>query len=106
MSDINEWLDLMPHTIIHTPQFSRTDYGKPVYAFPVSYRARVVFEEVNVRGDDGNIVVARGTVWINGTPFVKAEDKITLPDGTSPPVLNSTRYTDDQGIHHTRVYFG
>lgn len=103
---VSDWLPLMPDTLYHTEFTGRSDYGKPTYGSAVSYRCRVVYKTKNVRDKQGNIVVARGTVWIAGTPTISPEDQITLPDGTTPPILSADLFTDDTGNHHVRCYFG
>jgi hypothetical protein len=103
---ISDWADMMPHTVTHAPLASRDAYGAPTYGAGVDYTARVLYKNQRVRAADGAEVVARGSVWFVGTPTVSPEDKITLPDATTPPLLSVEQYADADGAHHTKVYFG
>lgn len=103
---IADFLPLMIDTIQLAPFTGRNDYGKPTYGAQTPYRSRVVYESHNVRTSDGNEVVARGRVWIAGTPAITAEDQLTLPDATTPPVLVIEKYPDTVGMHHVKVSFG
>jgi hypothetical protein len=46
-------------------------------------------------------------VWVHSTKAFKADDKITLPDGTSPEVLAVERPFDEDGAqHHVKFLLG
>lgn len=102
----SDWLDLASATVTHEPFSSRDAYGVPSYAVGVEYSAREVYKNVKVRSFDGHEVVARGVVWVLGTPTVGPNDRITLSDSTQPPILSVERYSDEGGSHHVKVYFG
>jgi hypothetical protein len=103
---INDFLELMPHTVSHAELASRDAYGKPVYGSAVDYTARVLYKNQKVRAKDGSEVVARGVVWIGGTPTVSPDDQLTLPDGSTPIILSFEQYADEDGAHHTKIFFG
>lgn len=106
MSAINDWLDMMPHTVTHAAYAGRTAYGAPAFGSPASYRARVSYEASYIRKTDGSEVLARGNVILAGTPAVTPEDQITLPDGSTPQIIAADMHADEHGPHHTSVHFG
>lgn len=103
---VSDWTDLMPETVYHAEFASRDDYGKPVYGSQVGYSARVIYKPRMVKAADGKDIVAKGRVWIAGTPSVTPQDEIELPDGTTPPILNVGRFSDENGAHHVVIDFG
>jgi len=103
---ISDWTDLMPHLVDHAEYAGRADYGAVSYGSPVSYTARVTYKNQRVRIADGSEVVARGTVWIAGTPSIDPEDQITLPDDSTPPILSVEKYADEDGDLFVKVFFG
>jgi len=104
---ISDFTDMMPHTI-QLSEFSGSNdsYGAPVYNSPVSYAARVSYKPTLVKNKEGEEVVARGVAWVGSAIVVNTEDQIELPDGTTPPVLAVDSLADEDGLHHSKVYFG
>ncbi len=103
---VNDWLDMMVHTCSHAALSSRDASGVPTYGSATSYSCRVVYKNQRVLSSDGNEVVARGMIWFAGVPDIDPNDKITMPDGSAPPIISVERYTDEVGLHHTKVFFG
>ena len=107
---ISDWHDLMPHTITHQAVASRDEYGVPTYGTGTSYTARVVYKNSRIksqrRGSETD-VIADGHIWISGTPTINVDnDRITLPDNSTPILLSVERWPDESGLHHVKVYFG
>lgn len=102
------YLDLMPHTITVAPRGStRSMYGVHGTAgTATSYRARVVQAPQWVRDGDGVRLLAAAVAWVYSTSALPRDGVYTLPDGTTPPVLYVAGYPDENGLHHTKVYFG
>ena len=103
---VSAFFPLMPHTVNIAPYVSRNSFGKPTYGADVAYRARVVYKNIHIRVSDGSEKVARGIVYLGSAVVISPEDRVTLPDATTPPVLASHNYADDVGAHHTQIYFG
>jgi len=99
-------LALMPHTVTVRARTGIDGYGKPSYAAGTSVRARVSFRPTKVRGADGQDVVARGTAILSEPLDVSPHDRLTLPDGSEPPILASAKVPDAKGFHHTSIFFG
>jgi hypothetical protein len=105
---VSDFLDLMPDTVTYQAVTSRDIYGKPSYGAASSYRARVIYKTMRTTSmTSGQEVLAAGCVWLAATlapPDI--DDRITLPNGGLPKILNYERFTDEGGVHHTKVLFG
>lgn len=107
MSFENEFKDLMTHSIVRRAFTGRNSYGKPTYSTSGStYTARVVNKQKLVRTTAGIEQISTVTAYVASTGSFDPEDKVTLPDGTSPSILAINNYPDDSGIHHNVIYFG
>lgn len=106
---IQDWLDMMPHSVTYEACLGHDDYGKPLaYDDAVTYSARVRYKSQRVTSRvSGQDTIAAGSVWIAGIiQGISPSDRLTLPDGTQPPILNWEVVPDEAGDHHTKVYFG
>lgn len=104
-----EFLDLMPQTCVREPRASVNDYGEPSYGAAETIPCRVVHKPQRVLQATGQDtgrgveeVVSKATVY---TPVVGwlATDRITLPDGSQPRILEVRRYPDEDGDHNEQV---
>lgn len=104
---VSDWLDLMPHTVTYEAVATRDEYGKPItYSTAVSYRARVTYKHQRVAARNGQDVTSTIQCWLNGViTTLNPDDRITLPDGTTPLVTSWETPTDEIGYHHTKIYF-
>ena len=103
---MNDLKRLMPHTVGHTPVSSRDAYGKITYGTETEYQARVVYKNKQVRSSSGELVMAAGMVWFAAVIDISPEDKITLPDDSTPQVISVERFPDASGDRYTKIYFG
>lgn len=99
-------------------RYQSTDgYGTKTYASATTLKAIVDWKQLQVRTRDGVLTVSRATVIFIDIDALKAatsnagisdHDKITLPDGTSGPILNMSGFIDaGTGIPlATEVYLG
>lgn len=101
-----EFLELMTQTVTIAPFSSNNAYGEPSFGTAVSYSARVVNKPKMIRNAQGKEVVSMAQTWLYGSPTVTPDDRITLPDGTQPPILYVAQYPDENGAHHEVVYTG
>lgn len=107
---INDWLDFMPFTVIYEAVATRDVYGKPAtYATAVSYRARIASKQQRVASRNASSgsedVVSSTQVWVNGTiTGLNVDDRVTLPDSTTPLIISWDSVTDENGSHHTKIY--
>ncbi|MBW2084438.1 MAG: hypothetical protein JRI54_00180 [Deltaproteobacteria bacterium] len=101
-----DFKDFFPHTIVIEPFLGRNDYGEPIYGDATSYNARVVGKQKLVRTPSGEEKVSSSQVYIYEISNVSPEDRVTLPDGSSPPILAVAKFPDENGDHHEVVFFG
>lgn len=102
---IEEWADLMTDTVKVSPFIKRDTYGDPTYGKLSSYKARVNYETHFIRAATGEQVVARGWAIMATVNPVSVNDKISLPDGSSPLILTVNVETDEKGPLYTRLDF-
>ena len=104
---ISEWSDMMPHTVTYAAIASRDAYGKPTYATAVTYRARVAYKQTRIVNRlNGQDAIATGEVWLMAKIIPAIDARIVLPDGSTPIILNWEVFPDENGDHHTKLYFG
>jgi len=102
---ISDWSNLMAQTVTIAPFSGTSAYGATTYGAAVSYGARVIYKSKLIRTPDGAEKVARGQVWLATVNAISVQDQITLPDGTTPVILTVEQIPDENGPHHTKVYF-
>lgn len=104
---VSDWLDLMPATITYSASTGRNSEGLPIQGATASYRARVNRKSVRTTNRfSGQDEIAAGQVWIAAVLSPTIDDQITLPDGTTPVIVNWDVISDESGSHHTVIFFG
>lgn len=101
----DDFTDLMPSSVSVAKLTGRADDGTPTYATAVSYTARVNTKTHNVIGRDNQLVVARGTAWLDTVDAITADDKVTFSDGTIAVILAVNVEPDENGPAYTRLDF-
>ena len=102
----SDFLELCVHSITRNAFASLNAYGAPTYSTQSStFAARVVYENTLVRAFDGTQSVARTHVTVATTAIWNPKDKVTLPDGTYPPMISMNIIPDENGAHHIKMYF-
>lgn len=107
-----EFLELMPHTVMISPFLGRDFDGVDQFGDPVEYRARIAGKGIALRrrSDEDDTVIF--DVYIDaGDNIIRTEDKIELPPDAAwidetPLIFSVGRYTDDRGVHHTKIQCG
>lgn len=102
-------LTMMTSTVTVSTRSSHNNYGEASYSTSsVSYRARIVEKPGFTRAANGEEVGYSHTLWVRSTGSVSitVTDKITLPDGTAPPVVAVERLPDESGPNHCKVHLG
>lgn len=87
-----------------TPVVSRDMYGKVTLGAPGTYPAYVEGRVQMVRTAAGDERASSVTVILAGMVQVGPDDRLTLPDGTSPPILAVGTVPDGDGYASTVVY--
>ena len=105
MTQIADWLDLMPDTVVVQSFAGRDQYGVGSYGSPNGFEARVTYRNRSVTTASGEEVVARGEAWLATVEHITPQDKITLSDGTNPLILSVDRISDETGPLYTKIFF-
>lgn len=103
---MDEWSDMLPHTVTIEPFTGLDQRGDYSYGAGVSYRARVQGKATLVTNTQGEEIVSHVTVYLPFTS-VSAQDRITLPSPftpTQPSILTVQQVSDATGSHHTVLY--
>lgn len=99
--------DFMTQRIILEPLLRRDEYGAGEFGAKATYRCRIVGKVKRILNGAGVEVPAMATVYLGS--FVEAatpEWRITLEDGSQPPILSVNQFPDERGGHHTVLYLG
>lgn len=102
-----DFAELMVDTLVlERPPATTNLYGKGTFLSPETLQCRIVHTTKQMRSPAGEEVVSRSQAWIFGAPGITTTCRITLSDGTQPPILSVDSFPDDDGAHHEKVYFG
>jgi hypothetical protein len=102
---IEDLLDMLPHKVRLESLMGGDLYNKPGYGNPVEVVARVVYEEQKTTDDTGQEIVARGKVYLGGVFGVTPKHRVTLPDGSQPPIVRVQKFPDETGDDHEVILF-
>lgn len=107
---VSEWLDMMNDEVTVYPFTGRSASAKPTYsATGTTYPAYIELMNRLVVDKMGHTVTARGRVFLGTEVVIGTEDKIVIPSEyhpTDPPIISVNVQNDENGNHHTVVYFG
>lgn len=85
-------------------------YGAPAFGRDAEYEARIEGRTRLVVGPDAREVTSTLTIYLwpkAGEPAPTTRDRLTLPDGTTPPILAVETPADERGqIDHIVLYSG
>ena len=115
MPSITAWASLMRQKVTIASTDSYNAVGDKTYTTGKTYSARVVYGLHQVVDASGREVTAAGKIYIGqsstgGLPSVTPNCKVTLPDDSTPPIINVSRYGDElttgTDYHHEVIHFG
>ncbi|MBC7340955.1 MAG: hypothetical protein H5U02_00615 [Clostridia bacterium] len=95
-----DFLAWLKETVLVEKFSGRDKYARPSYAAPVSYPCRIQRKVKLVRDAQGAEVVSTCQIYLDGGADVGVEDRITLPDGSRPPIVNVAVAKDEKGMPH------
>jgi hypothetical protein len=103
----SDFLDLMPHSVVVSTRTGHSAYGTASFSADGStYRARVLTKPGFVRGPQGENVAFHTIVWVASTGAIDISSRLTLPDGTTPPIVGLERVPDEDGTYHHKIMCG
>ena len=86
---------------------SLSGYGVPSFSAASTYKCRWVAKRDSVADSQGQTVAQRGILWVMSTAAIDPTSKVTLPDGTAPPIIAVDLFSDEDGtFHHNRIRCG
>lgn len=112
MSFESEFRGLMASTVTIEEVASMDEYGKRTYGTGTTYQARVRQKIERVFNLQGREEWAKTKVWVaphsttGAFPTISPRSRVTLPDGTQPPLIAFERIYDENGPHHMILWFG
>ena len=98
---------MMTETIQHAPYLGRDAYGAPTHGSLTVQPARVQYVSKRFTNAQGQELMSRAIVYVNGTLVVGIQDKVVLDDGTSPKIQRVDTWTDPttRQSDHRKLYF-
>lgn len=98
-------LELMPDTITIERRIGQDERTNPQFGVTETYRARVEFKPKIIQSITGQTLVSSGRAILGVPTPVSLFDKITLPDGTSPTLLEVQSSPDTVGRYWVELWF-
>jgi hypothetical protein len=92
-------------TVTIEPYAGLTDTVEYTYGTGVEYAARTEKRETAIRSATGEVVISHCIVYISGASTVTPKDRITLPDGTKPPILQVDDVRNVDGSARMKVVY-
>lgn len=105
MSMISAYLN---QTVTLEPYASTNAYGEKTYGEGASVAARVDYKQKEVRANSGGaseLHISTAQVMLEGDQSVSLNDRITLPDGTKPPIIAIEKTPDVSGTIVMQVVY-
>lgn len=100
-------LGLLNQTVTIASRSSRDMYGVATWAAGTTYPARVSPYKPLIQAETTDAAPVSGQVHLDGNVPVTSEDRILLPDGSTPTIVRVDKYTDVNGsVYATRVLIG
>lgn len=82
-------------------------YGVPAYSTSTrTLNAHHTRGRRDSRDQQGMAIAVSGTVWVKSTATISPSDKITLADGSTPPIVNVSHWADENGLFGARLDLG
>jgi hypothetical protein len=96
----------MAATVIHKTKVSQDGYGKIKWSDGVPLQAFISKKQRKIVMTDGREVVSGFQVLIPESVLIGVNDRIVMPDGSTPPILQVQAPLDDTGqAYVTEVFF-
>jgi hypothetical protein len=97
-------LGLMPATIQWYPKTGFDQYSKRTFSATATVIPGRLGSARGVGKSTGSQVdTVTATFWCGGVYAIAAQDRIVLPDGTSPDIVKVETVHDENGPHHTKL---
>jgi len=103
----DELLEMHESFVKLAPQSgARTSDGQKSHGADVSIQCHIELKSRMVRNSNGDEVSSEGrAMLVDAFAWVDENCRLTLPDGTRPPVVATRTTNDTSGPYQTYVYF-
>lgn len=105
---IDDFSDLMVHTILIKARTGQDKYGKSLYAGSAdSLNGRIMMKVKRVITDRGEERMSERTIVLEKPRSVSILDEITLPAGFEPlvpPIVAVRKFVDEAGDTHSIIF--
>lgn len=111
MTFLGDFGDMLAHEVTREPWTGQDSHGQPSYGTATTHRCHIVFKPTLVRTvgsarseTEGSVreVVSNAQVYTDNVGW-GVKDRITLPDGTQPLILEVRKHADQGSDHHQVV---
>lgn len=92
-----DFIRLMTDTITIQHRTGVNANGESQWGTAIPIRCRVQGTNEETRGKDGMTRHVTGKINLSGVYNVQAEDLLTMPDGTQPPIIAVNQENDERG---------
>lgn len=90
-------------TVTIEPFEGREAYGKPVYGAKTTYPCRIEHLTRVDRYPGNTYAVDWANIYMDYVATLKVLDRLTMPDGSQPPIVEVQHQTDDKGPYATVI---
>lgn len=97
---------LMTSVVVIEPWTGQDAYGQPAFGAPMEYKARLAGVARLWRKTATLEQTPDYAIFLAGAYNVTVKDRITLPDGTQPPIISVDNYPDEHGMYYQTIYVG
>jgi hypothetical protein len=99
--------EIMIDTITVASVTAKTAYGVRTWGTATTIsNCRVQTGSHKVLDSEGTEKVASGKVYVPGSPTITINDKLTLPNGSQPPIIKVVSVNDQSGANHMVIHYG
>ena len=95
---------LMLDAVTVEPRIGIDPYTQPLYGLGVAYQCRIEGAVRQIRMTDNTVKISNTTIYLAGDYGISPMDRVTLPDGTQPPILRADAGSDDSGPYIQVLY--
>ena len=94
-------------SLTHYAATGRDAYGKPTWSTTgTTIRGVMDDRERNQMTATGDLRRVTSSCVLPGTPLIAKDDRLTLPDGSQPLILDIRRVREASGVVAQEVFFG
>jgi hypothetical protein len=97
---------MMPSSVTITSVSATDAYGKRTFAGATTIQCRIQKSKRLINSADGKQIPEEGRVYCYGTSSATVNDRLTLPDGSTAPILSVETRNDEVGSYVTVISFG